>query len=105
MVFGFVIVGNFEDVIYVWCNYMCQWFDLNDGVLLVVGSGVFGVCFVGLFVELLSFDVLVVGDSGLLMVGDDCMLCMLQLVVGFVWCVVILWMILLLMLMFVVWVL
>lgn len=50
---------------------------MNDGVLLVVGSGVFGVCFVGLFVELLSFDVLVVGDSGLLMVGDDCMLCML----------------------------
>lgn len=49
IVIGFFIVGNFEDVVYVWCNCVVKWNDEVNGILLVVGGGVFGVCF-GMFI-------------------------------------------------------
>lgn len=110
MVVVFVVVGNFEDVIYVWCNFVSCWDDEVVGIILVVGGGVMGVCFgiekevvVGiiLLVDVVMVDFMLEEIDGLF--GDIFLLCILQSIVGLVWCVLLLWMFLLLLLFVVVW--
>lgn len=56
MVLGFVIVGNFEEVVVSWCSDVDSFVLGSDGVVLVVILGVFNVWFILLVESVILFD-------------------------------------------------